>query len=205
MSETSIKSTILGHIKDSKKHSVFFTRDFTEQTTPENVKKILREACAVGLLKRVAQGIYVKPMNSRFGEVPLPMEVIAQEIADRDHVQIMPTGSTATNIVGLSTQVPMITSFITTGSSRTIKIGNQIIKFRHAAPRNFAYKGKTIPLLVQALKEIEQTNIHNAELFAISQYMNRVKDKETFASDILIAPQWIRGILRPIIMQITQL
>ena len=133
------------------------------------------------------------------------MEVIAQEIADRDHVQIMPTGSTATNIVGLSTQVPMVTSFITTGSSRTIKIGNQIIKFRHAAPRNFAYKGKTIPLMVQALKEIEQTNIHNTELSAISQYMNRAKDKETFASDILIAPQWIRGILRPIIMQITQL
>ena len=84
----------------------------------------------------------------------MPLEEIAEEIAVRDHVQIMPTGSTSANILGLSTQVTMTASYLTTGASRDIKIGNRLIRFRRAAPRNFAYKGKTVALIVQAFKEL---------------------------------------------------
>lgn len=111
----------------------------------------------------------------------------------------MPTGSTAANILGLSTQVPMIVSYLTTGSSRTIKIGKRAIKFRHAAPRNFAYKGKTIPLIVQALKELGEANITEQTVAALSACIAKATDSHTFKEDILLAPAWIQSIVKPII------
>ena len=138
-------------------------------------------------------------MLSRFGEVPPPLESIAEAIAERDHVAIMPTGSTAANILGLSTQVPMIVSYLTTGSSRNISIGKRVIQFKHAAPRNFAYKGKTIPLIVQALKELGKANVNEQTLSALSSYVKKAQDSNTFESDILLAPAWIRAIVKPLI------
>ena len=39
--------------------------------------------------------------------------------------------------------------FLTTGSTRTIKIGNRKVLFKHSAPRNFVYKGTLMPLIVE--------------------------------------------------------
>ena len=194
--DKNIKTTILNRIERSPEHSIFFLNDFARITSLETVRKVLSQACDTGLLTHVAHGIYVKPMMSRFGEVPIPLEKIAEEIAARDHVQIMPTGSTAANMLGLSTQVTMTVSYITTGASREIKIGNRSIRFRRAAPRNFAYKGRTIPLIVQAFKELGKDNIRENELSAISRYMSMANDKETFTEDILLAPMWIQNLIK---------
>ena len=192
----SIKAKILQRIRGSSEHSVFFLNDFADLTSLETVRKVLSQACDSGLLTHVTHGIYAKPMMSRFGEVPVPLEKIAKEIAERDHVQIMPTGSTAANILGLSTQVTMTVSYLTTGSSRIINIGNRTIKFRHAAPRNFAYKGSTIPLIVQAFKELGKENIKDKELSIVSQYMSSANDQNTFAEDVLLAPMWIQNLIK---------
>ena len=194
--DKNIKTTILNRIERSPEHSIFFLNDFARITSLETVRKVLSQACDAGLLTHIAHGIYVKPMMSRFGEVPIPLEKIAEEIAARDHVQIMPTGSTAANMLGLSTQVTMTVSYITTGASREIKIGNRSIRFRRAAPRNFAYKGRTIPLIVQAFKELGKDNIRENELSAISRYMSMANDKETFTEDILLAPMWIQNLIK---------
>ncbi len=199
MNNPSIKTTIMSRIEESPEQSVFFLNDFSELGSIETVRKVFLQARMLGMLSHVSHGIYVKPMKSRFGEVPPSMEIIAKEIAERDHVIIMPTGNTAANIVGLSTQVPMVSSYLTTGSSRTVKVGNRAIKFKHAAPRNFAYKGKTIPLIVQALKELKEGNIDRTEISIITKYLHQADDKDTFADDILIAPKWIQDIVKPII------
>lgn len=202
--KANIKSTILSRIESSEDHSVFFIGDFLEIAPMETVRKVLLQARMLGLLSHVAQGIYVKPMHSRFGEVPIPLESIAKAIAERDHVQIMPTGTTAANILGLSTQIPMTLSYQTTGSSRTVKVGKRAIKFQHAAPRNFAYKGKTIPLAVQAIREIGEKNMGDGERSKLHVYMSKAGDKDTYKGDVLLAPAWIQSILKPIIKKIEE-
>ena len=86
----SIKSAILRRIEESPEHSIFFINDFVELGSMETVRKVLQQARLLGLVSHVAHGIYVKPMQSRFGEVPPPLEKIAKEIAQRDRVEIMP-------------------------------------------------------------------------------------------------------------------
>lgn len=195
----SIKSAILKFLEESPDHSIFFLNDFGEYGSVETVRKVLLQARSEGLVSHLSHGIYVKPMQSRFGEVPPPLEIIAKAIAKRDHVKIMPTGSTAANVLGLSTQVPMTVSYLTTGSSRIIPIGKRTIKFKHAAPRNFAYKGKTIPLIVQALKDIGEKNINEQIISGLTSYLAKASDSSTFNEDLLLAPAWIQTIIKPLI------
>lgn len=195
----SIKAKIFKRLEESPEHSVFFLNDFVELGSVETVRKVLLQACMMGVISHLSHGIYIKPLKSRFGEVPPSLDAIAKEIAERDHVKIMPAGNTAANIIGLSTQIPMSASYLTTGSSRTINIGNRRIKFRHAAPRDFAYKGMIIPLIVQALKDLGEGNVDENTSSSILRYMSNAKDWDTFSEDLLLAPAWIQSVIKPII------
>lgn len=193
-----IKNIVMKMIEESPSHSVFFITDYAYLAGAETIRKILREATITGVLEKAGHGIYIKPKISRFGIVPIPLEKIARKIAQRDRCEILPTGATAANIVGLSTQVPMNLSYITTGSTRAINVGDRKILFRHASPKNFAAKGNTIPLLVQALREIGEANISGAEYDAIKRFIDKQQDPY-LQEDLLLAPVWIQRIINNLI------
>lgn len=195
-----IKHYVMKSIYESQPHSIFFISDYADLGAAETIRKILHEATISGVLEKAGHGIYIKPKISRFGKVPVPLEKIAREIAERDKCEILPTGSTAANLIGLSTQVPMNLSYITTGSTRTIKIGDRKISFRHASPRNFAAKGRVIPLLIQGIKEIGEEDISGAEYEAINQFIDRQQDPY-LKEDLPLAPAWIQRIIKKLMQE----
>lgn len=195
-----IKHYVMRSIDESQPHSIFFISDYAGLGAAETIRKILHEATLSGVLEKAGHGIYIKPKISRFGKVPVPLEKIAREIADRDKCEILPTGSTAANLIGLSTQVPMNLSYITTGSTRTIKIGGRTISFRHASPKNFATKGRVIPLLIQGIKEIGEENISGVEYEAIRRFIEKQQDPY-LQEDLLLAPAWIQRIIKKLMQQ----
>lgn len=190
-----IKAAVMKSIAERQPHSVFFISDYANLGAAETIRKILHEATITGILEKAGHGIYIKPKVSRFGKVPIPLEKIAREIADRDKCKILPTGHTAANIIGLSTQVPMNLSYITTGSTRTIKIGEKKISFRHASPKNFAAKGRAMPLLIQGIREIGEENISGSEYKAIRRFIDKQQDPYLH-EDLLLAPAWIQRIIK---------
>lgn len=195
-----IKQTVMKNVEESEPHSIFFISDYTQFGAAETIRKILYEATITGKLKKAGHGIYIKPKTSRFGEVPAPLEKIAKEIAVRDKSEILPTGNTAANLIGLSTQVPMNLSYITTGSTRTIKIGERKISFRHAAPKNFAAKGVVIPLLIQGLREIGEENLTVSDNEAIKRFIDKQKDPY-LQQDLPLAPAWMQKIINTLMRQ----
>ena len=72
-----IKATVMEKIVESQPHSVFFITDYTDLGAAETIRKILFEATLHGILEKAAHGIYVKPKESRFGKVPIPLETVA--------------------------------------------------------------------------------------------------------------------------------
>lgn len=195
-----IKHNVMRSIDESQPHSIFFISDYADLGAAETIRKILHEATITGVLEKAGHGIYIKPKISRFGKVPVPLEKIAREIADRDKCEILPTGSTAANLIGLSTQVPMNLSYITTGSTRTIKIGDRKISFRHASPKNFAAKGSVIPLLIQGIKEIGAENISGVEYEAIRLFIYKQQDPY-LQEDLPLAPAWIQRIIKKLMQE----
>ncbi len=195
-----IKHYVMKSIDGSQPHSIFFISDYADLGAAETIRKILHEATITGVLEKAGHGIYIKPKISRFGKVPVPLEKIAREIADRDKCEIQPTGSTAANLIGLSTQVPMNLSYITTGSTRTIKIGDRKISFRHASPKKFAAKGSVIPLLIQGIKEVGAKNISGVEYEAIRLFIDKQQDPY-LQEDLPLAPAWIQRIIKKLMQE----
>lgn len=190
--------TVVDRIRLVVSHSnygrIFFLNSFTG-IDEEYVGKVLTDLCKEGMLIRISQGIYLKPLMSSFGPVyPTPIEIV-EAISKRDKAQILPTGTMALNMLGLSTQVPMNPVFITSGSARCINIGNGTIKLKRSVPKNFLYKGKIMPILVQAIKAIGKENISERYESEIKQILRENPEEKTWNEDISLAPTWIRKIL----------
>ena len=151
--EDKVINIIKGRIEEADNGTLFFNNSFPE-FDDEYVGQILSDLAKDGVIHHLSRGVYLKTEETRFGLVYPPMEKIAEAIAQRDNAQVIPTGATAQNILGLSTQVPMNAVFLTSGSARKIQLGGRTITFRRAVPKNFAVKGRYTCLIVQALKYI---------------------------------------------------
>ena len=151
--QNTVEQKIRAKIAYARYGAVFFVSSFP-QFDVEYVTKLLAQFNKEGLITRIAKGVYIKAKNTRFGVVyPSAFELVT-EIARRDKANVYPTGETAANRLGFSTQVPMNACFITSGTPRTLKLGNRTVTLKHGVPKNFAYKGKLMPELVQALRNI---------------------------------------------------
>lgn len=174
---------------------VFFVSSFPSYNV-EYVTKLLAIFEKEGLITRISKGVYVKARKTRFGILyPSAFELVTQ-IAKRDKAVIIPTGTTAANRLGFSTQVPMNTSFLTTGSSRNFAMGNRTVVLKHGAPRNFAFKGTLMRELVQALHSIGEKNITPEHEKQIARLLSETPEKETIEYDLLLAPVWMRNIIK---------
>ena len=191
-------STLRERIEAIPEDSVLFRSDFPEYHS-EFVGGILAELTNEGKLVKLAQGIYAKPSKSRFGMVLPSVEKIVQVIATRDHAKVIPSGMTALNILGLSTQVPMNYTYLTTGSERTIKLTNQKITLKRGVPKNFCYGTLLITLLVQALKALKQSNVEQEDLQIIRTLISKEPDKENLNKDVDMMPAWMKRIVKPML------
>ena len=190
--------TLKSRIKALPDDSVLFRSDYPEYHS-EFVGSTLAELAESGVLFKMAQGIYVKPRKSRFGLVLPSIEKIVQAIAMRDNAEVLPSGTTALNALGLSTQIPMNYSYLTSGSERTIKLANRQVVLKRGVPKNFCYKTRLIALLTQALRALKQENIGDSELQIIRELINKETDKKNLAKDVDAMPGWMKRIIKPML------
>src|SRR5262245_26433031 len=96
------------------------------------VDQALRRLAERNVLMRVAHGLYVRPVKTRFGtRAPAPEKVVAG-IAAAQAETVVPHGAAAANTLGLTTQVPTKLVYLTSGRSRHLKLGAQIIEMKNA-------------------------------------------------------------------------
>lgn len=199
-SEHTIKDgeTLRKRIEIMPEDSVLFRSDFPEYH-PEFVGETLSELTNEGVLVKLAQGIYAKPRMSRFGVVLPSVEKIIQAIAIRDNAEVLPSGMTSLNVLGLSTQVPKNYTCLTTGSERTIKLTNRQVVLKRGVPKNFCYETRLIALLVQALRTLKQENVGQEELQTIRTLIAKEPEKESLAKDVDKMPAWMKRIIKPML------
>lgn len=85
-----------------------------------------------GQLIRAGRGVYLRPVESRFGSRSPSVEQVVNAFAAQRGEVIVPTGAAAANMLGLSTQVPVRSVYLTSGRSRKMTIGTQSVELRHA-------------------------------------------------------------------------
>ena len=189
----SIHSQLEDKILSLKKGAIVFVSDFAEFGTAENVKKVLLRLEKKQLLVRLAHGIYLYPkIDKELGILYPSTESIAEAIAKRDKIRIIPTSIYALQQLGISTQIPMNVIYLTDGAPRKIKVGKRIITFKKTAPKNLAIKNKVLSNIVQGLKELGKENITDEVKQKINQALEKVP-VEILKEEILNAPVWVRN------------
>ena len=190
--------TLRQRIEAMPEDCILFRSDFPEYHT-EFVGSILSELTTEGMLVKIAHGIYAKPRRSKFGVVLPSVDKVVQAIAARDNAEVLPSGMTALNALGLSTQVPMNYTYLTTGSERTVNLSNRQVVLKRGVPKNFCYGTRLISLLVQALTALKKENVGEEELNIIQQLVLKETDKETLAKDVDMMPAWMKRVIKPML------
>lgn len=194
------RNTLRHKIETLPEDSILFRSDFPEYNS-EFVGGTLSELVTKGFLTKIAQGIYVKPRKSRFGVLFPTVDKVVQAIATRDNAEVLPSGITALNVLGLSTQVPMNYTYLTTGSERMVKLANCQVTLKRGVPKNFCYETRLIALLVQALRTLKQENVNREEIQTIRSLISKEPDKDSLMRDVDLMPAWMKRIVKPIIKQ----
>lgn len=117
--------------------------------------------------------IYIRHRN-KFGILRPSIEEIAYAVAEKDKARIIPSGLTALNKLGLSTQVTMNAVYLTDAAARELTIGNRKIIFKRSVPRNFAYKTDLFPLIVAAMKELGKDGVTDEQVVIINKLLKNM-------------------------------
>ncbi len=195
----SVYNEIKAVVEKSEPGTLFFPEDFTSIGTSDAIRAALVRLCRSGVVMRAAQGIYYYPkVDTKWGSgiIPPTIEEIAEGIAKRDKVRIVPTGAYCLNLLGLSTQIPANVVFVTDGSGRRINVGKgKGILFKHTSEmRIFAFRSEMMLLIVMALREIGENNVTSEQLSILKRHLSIVRP-EDFQADIQLAPIWVRKTL----------
>lgn len=193
-------SEITKRIENMHEGQILFISDFSDLNGNEKVvSRALSAEEKKGNIVRLAKGMYLRPKSTRFGIVYPSVDEMVKAIAHRDKSKVQPCGMTALNMLGLSTQVPTKYTYLTSGSSRKLKLGDRLIELKRSVPKNFVFKTTLGALLMQALKSLGEKNISKQEIVQISKLIDNEKRMEHFKLDILLMPIWMRKLITNII------
>ena len=190
-----IKSRIL----DSEDGSVFSTSDFADIADTNTVRSALYRLVKDNILRRIINGIYEKPKYSKLLDeyVAADPAAVAQALARSYHWTIAPCGNTALNLLGLSTQVAAVWSYISDGPYRKFSWENITLSFKHRANREISFMSETTTLVVEALKTLGKERIDESIILSLKNRLPQAEKKKMLEEATGVS-EWIYAVIRKV-------
>ncbi|UIJ44876.1 DUF6088 family protein [Sphingomonas cannabina] len=129
---------ILSHAKGLPEGTPVAAKSLLHLGNRAAVDQALSRLAERGQLLRAGRGVYLLPVTSRFGVRAPSVELAVEAIAAQRGEVIVSSGAAAANRLGLTAQVPARLVYLTSGRSRKMRLGKQIIELRHAPRWQFA-------------------------------------------------------------------
>lgn len=193
----SASDQIMHRVRASGPGSVFTPSDFLQIAAHPSVNRALARLVKRGQLRRLARGLYDFPkVHPKIGPLSPTPDCVAQALARKTGSQVQSDGARAAHVLGLSTQVPSKSTYLTDGPSRRVVLGNRVIHLRHASPRHLIAPGSPAGTVVQALRHVGLAR--SSDVVQIATHWLSANDKKTLASAAGEAPAWMRKILHVI-------
>lgn len=194
---TSAPNRIVKRARNNGRGSVFTPSDFLDLAGRAAVDQALSRLVKTGTLRRLARGLYDFPkLHPKLGPLSPAPDDVAQALARETGSQVQVAGPRAANVLGLSTQVPARTSYLTDGPSRRVVLGKRIVDLRHASPKHLIAPGSAAGTVVQALRHLGPSRA--ADIVYVASRQLSPSDKKRLASTAVQAPAWMRPTLRAI-------
>ena len=190
----STTETVRTRIRRLPRGKPFTSSRFLKHGPRGTVDRALSRLVAEGEIERLARGVFVRPRRSRFIGTVMPEMSEVVEVIARDHGEtIQVHGAEAARRFKLSTQMPTLPVFYTSGSSRSLRIGNITVKMMHTTNRRrLQLAGKKAGLALSALWYLGKENVNPETISRINSSLSPEEFETLKAADL---PAWMTAAL----------
>jgi Family of unknown function (DUF6088) len=197
--DTNIQDKIADRIRRHGRGKVFTPKDFLDIGSREAVDQALSRLAKAETVQRLGRGLYCNPkINKRLGiAIPPDVDEIADALSRQTGSRIAPSGATAANRLGLSTQVPAKPVYLTDGRSRQVQVGNFVVVVKHVAPKELPVGNRTSATVLQALRHLGKDAIDPTIVSRIRKVLSR-KSRSQLLQDARYTTDWIADAVRKI-------
>ena len=160
--------------------TLFVMTDFADIAPNNAANRVVLRLVSEGKMRTIMRGVYQKPRMSAFlGECEEPSsDEVASALARKNGWTICPNGDTALNLLGLSTQVPAVWKYLSSGPYKTYAYGGGAIAFTHTANRMINSLSAQSALIVQAFRAMGERHVHSTVLKRLcGRYTNAQLDE----------------------------
>lgn len=195
----SYSKQIKERIEDTADGTVFVNSDFADIADQETVRRNLNRITKAGVLRRILKGVYEKPKYSKLlaEYVATDPNMVAKALARSYHWTIAPSGNTALNLLGLSTQVTAVWSYISDGPYKTYEWNSTKLEFKHRTNKEITGLSYMTSLVIQALKTLGKTNISQDVIQALTAKLSD-EEKQACLKEATEATDWVYDTIRKI-------
>ena len=198
----SIENKIYKRICAKGRAWTFSDKDFLDIGSRGSVRLALFRLVNDGKIRRVIRGIYDYPRFSKMlGQWLSPdLNQVAQVLACKFGWRIQPSGDTALNLLGLSTQVPGKMIYLSDGPSRIYSIGKLQLIFKNTVLKHVSLKYRQSTWIVQALHTLKQGRV-NEKVIQKIRFQFDVSMRKKILLDVHSVTGWIYDCIRMICVE----
>lgn len=198
----SIENKVFARIYGRGRGWAFTKVDFVAEFGASNIHTALSKLASAGKIRRVCHGVYDYPSQSELlGQTLSPdIDQIAQALARKFTWRIQPTGDTALNLLGLSTQVPARWAYLSDGPNRKYEVGNRTLVFTKSGLKERAFKHRESSLVVQAIKALGKERVDQQTVAKIRRQLSP-KTRKRILRDTRTVTGWIYRIIKQVCLE----
>ena len=200
--KTGYSKQIQERINGADDGTIFVNSDFADIADSETTRRNLNRLTQIGMLRRILKGVYEKPKYSKLLDeyVAADPDAVAKALARSYHWTIVPCGNTALNLLGLSTQVTAVWSYISDGPYKTYEWNSTKLEFKHRTNRQISFMSESTTLVVEAIKTLGKERIDEG---VINNLKNRVPEdkRKQLLEEATGVSEWIYEVIRKVCLE----
>jgi hypothetical protein len=159
--------------------------------TRASVDQALSRLVRSGLIKRATRGVYYRPKTSRLvGPVPPVPRAVVEALTEGRGEMIGVHGAEAARQLGLSNQTPLSPVFLTSGRSKTVRMGNLAMRLQHASPRELTLAGRPSGTALSALRYLGRGQV-TPEVIAQVRSVLPHAEFTALREETAVMPAWL--------------
>jgi hypothetical protein len=199
MTDKGYTQSIINRTDEAEEGSVFVSSDFADIANTDTIRRSLNRMTQRGILRRVIEGVYEKPKYSQLLDeyVTADPDLVAKAIARNYHWTIAPSGLNALNLLGLSTQVPSVWTYVSDGPYRNFRWGNTQLKFKTRTNKEITGLSYTTTLVVQALKTLGKEGVTPEIVQRLRSRLSK-SDKKVLLEEASESTDWVYDLIRQV-------
>ena len=185
----SLPSQIMSHAAESPEATLLCPSALLHLGSRAAIDQALSRLARKGDLMRVCQGVYVRPVQTRFGLRAPSIDKLLSSLTALWGDTIVPCGGMAANALGLTNQVPVRSVYLTSGPDRMLKLGGLTVELRHAPRWQLAAPHRPAGEAVRALAWLGPNEVEEG-LETVRSKLS-AEDLKELAASRAVMPAWM--------------